>query len=457
MKKKNHYQKSLVILLLASGLFAYTVFYALTYHQSYTAGYNNSMQQDEPQTIRLNTRTQQKRPRFILHPGPHKTGTTTIQCDLEDLMEDLVRYDSLVYSGKYQCQRRKAQLQYAKNKFQFPYYMPGNMVCLRDTFVKECDNARPWNEFTTALGAIHDKGNLNVLHSDEGLSRIDAKGLRQLNRALNNHDSWDVSVVIAYRWYFEWIASFYNEIYEAAGHWPELKKWPGRHGGVAIPAFGDFLDIVLRGDVSSLDSSREQFINTVHIVQGDNAFYHPSFVLREKFRRHFADVLIFDIHDFEGDLTANFLCRVLNVKHTCAAQITKSEMEQVKSRNLSVDLHYDILVVAAYEAGYLLNQNLKRMDVVAKAKDRQENLGFSAKDFPMKCLFPSQEEKLLKLSIKYERDIFPERFQNDHDAKKREDALKNGFAKSIAKNKFCSIDATKVLNDEGWKLFFKAL
>ena len=122
-------------------------------------------------------------PIMIVHIGPRKTGTSTIQLLLEKSKEDL-KVNSFIYIDK-------------------------EDVCIREYFYKgECERIET-KSFENKLQRLH-SSNKNVILSSERLPRSvrDDNDFRFLLNKLRN---WDIRIVATYRRYFDWLLSEYTQ------------------------------------------------------------------------------------------------------------------------------------------------------------------------------------------------------------------------------------------------------
>ena len=69
----------------------------------------------------------------------------------------------------------------------------------------------------------------------------------------------------------------------------------------------------------------------------------------------------------------------------------------------------------------------------------------SEQNIPTICLSKERQKKLLELSLKYEREIYPEWFDMDGAA---ETEHRDGFQDYVDRGKFCNWDVKKMLTDK---------
>jgi len=176
---------------------------------------------------------EQAKPHLVLHVGPSKTGTTSLQTDLTRFQDrGYLAADNYFYAGRYYhpFYNEKGILQV--NKTTSPLLDEA-----RGMLQKECTlspRSRCCAEFKRQLDEYRRLG-LNVILSDEAfnhfwLSPADYHAIRE---ALQ--DEWDVVVVVGYRRFYEWIAS-YKYQRDRLDHKNVVWKnaWPGPEGGKPI-------------------------------------------------------------------------------------------------------------------------------------------------------------------------------------------------------------------------------
>mmetsp|Transcript_10353 Transcript_10353/g.24872 ORF Transcript_10353/g.24872 Transcript_10353/m.24872 type:complete len:714 (+) Transcript_10353:391-2532(+) len=176
----------------------------------------------------------QQRPYFIFHLGPHKTGTSEIQCELSYMRQFLQTTFNVTYIGKLykQClspygdDGKEATIIKSDEKSMIS--TPGIVECL-DRYQYDCRDQHVWKDFRSTLGHVRKTGSPNILMSDEKFARI------RLYRANNNKNNitgsgsgstkdgirllyetleefgYDIKLVFVYRHYYAWFYSLYNE------------------------------------------------------------------------------------------------------------------------------------------------------------------------------------------------------------------------------------------------------
>lgn len=178
---------------------------------------------------------------------------------------------------------------------------------------------------------------------------------------------------------------------------------------------------------------------------------------------------IVNYHDIRGPET-NFYCHVLHDAHNaCKAAVKREkssseplEMEPKAFAQLNPVLPFkpahalEEIVVAGYMADQLyfdetqgkkkfVEQVMLWINMVHSAL-QEKNL--SVTDLPVECLYQFEIDRLLEVSLAYERALLPGFFGSSKGA----DNLKDEFSRW----RFCSVDTTLILSDPRWKFLFEA-
>ena len=140
----------------------------------------------------------------ILHVGPHKMGSTSIQVALAEFQDDLSHDGFLVPSLFDGAQRLYAAASYLR--------CPEGVVepCAFVTCPLRCNDReveQGWRDLLTALDTARSQGR-SVILSAEDFDRPDVR-VKELFDALHG---FDVRTVVMYRHYFDWIASVYGHL-----------------------------------------------------------------------------------------------------------------------------------------------------------------------------------------------------------------------------------------------------
>jgi len=387
---------------------------------------------------------QDDRPYFVLHIGPPKSATTTLQTELTNYNEVLQR-DNYAYLG---------QLMHdPESIYRHQHGLLLNALKDRDCQVAVNQarvNREPWPEcwqpFLRTLWKRRQEGR-SVILSEEMLSikYTEMEGLGRtsvdwpsLKMALEGQ-GWKPVILIGYR-------RLYDIMPSAKQQWDrwtkvnrELSLWPP-NGRALKPLFPDVLyDPRLYDDyVPQHIHKTVQWSYTDHLVE----MISPHFPVR-----------LLNIHDTLS-IRSTFLCRVLpHAPNSCRqSQIDDATYGELH-RNSEESLFYDAIATEAAARGWFDSSLFDRHVVAVALLDyfEEERKG-NPMDLPLQCPEAAELELLLERSLVKEQQILSppvaETMREEHVA---------GFWKAVDKNKFCWIDVDKTLEDRHWRRFFSEI
>ena len=326
-------------------MLALAAFSALLHEIAYFVNINISSQEQEetrsaPDETPLPTAEGNSNPRLVLHIGPPKTGTTSIQCGLIGLNQTLASLDNYYYIGK-PCGGEGNNNEMLKLHYVFYYLVEGKplpdimMVQLLDRHLK--------------LGH-------NVIMSSENWYELDDKngGLEALLKILTLV-GFDVTIVVAYRYYHEWLPSLYFQENYNPRFFGKKKNHP------VTPTFEKYMD-THSSFLSRVDNyQHHEIMNTTTPTGGgggsgsgvlttmmEQVHHHPTVSSVLRYSKHFKNVVIFDMHDagqnqnhsnghdvndnVAVDLVTNFICRALpTAEKTCKLLQLRQEQQRPKN------------------------------------------------------------------------------------------------------------------------------
>lgn len=310
--------------------------------------------------------SQAKKPRLVIHIGPHKTATTSLQSDLT-VFQDYLRKDNFVYIGRqykpYEnrmtgkfilnrrpdspvlialrhmfssrnklCQNSKDKTDCCADFLQIlrdTYYFPYELESFASNSTKKRNDPdrrklRPRGKFNQPPP--------NLLISDEALLRIwniaDSNTTAAMWKAMHETltETWDVLIVSTYRRFYEWLPSA-----KAQKDKPTLEpwraEWPREDGNGGIPLQPLFPDIS-DSDAPNLSDIfaewqghhflSDSVLNTIKSLQ--NLDTTKKFQLK-----------IFHTYGKQRHRT-NFLCKVLSIKFSCRESRKRDKTERTETR-----------------------------------------------------------------------------------------------------------------------------
>ena len=450
-----------------------------------------------------NGKNSRDKPYIVIHVGPPKTGSTTIQFALEHLnasgilAQDNYRYDDYLVerimskkcSWKLLSHRKKfyKKNMHATNNVASTSNKNGttnnrddesndgdsdiNIPHFNDILNEEkgyndrlasslIDNVDCWNK-TIRLLQPYLETKTNLMYSGEPWSFKSHRVWSQTHFTMIDWKSiyitlskdWNILVVFGYRRYYEWLVSSHQQLNRYTPSKVETKDWPKKgqkHNRYSINKI-------------PVPQTRESMFKLLYRYSDD--------LKQEMIQHPYIPFKILNMHNNDDDntsasttsnkkkkygLVSNFVCDVLpNAPQTCKYSIEHShELEVIK--NPSESLFYDVLGVAAYHEGYIdvPQGNYDRHDVAVAIQEYHENvLNRTSFDFPLKQPKIEKLQNLLNLSLTLEEEVLPE-FATSPGVKEKHES--NFWKYTLDKQRYSWIDTHQVLhNDTNWISFFK--
>lgn len=400
-----------------------------------------------------------RKPIFMLHIGPSKSETTSLQCLLGSQQSTLMNKDNIYFMGDWHSQPECRLLSTKKKQ----YFMeesknssrPSLLMCFDDDNDDNYDEHQScehintkWDEFANVIQEHYELGH-NVIMSDamffQNFGRTE---VQQLARILL--PKWRVRIVYTYQHHFVAIQNIYQQEqdpYVRIGmpHYTKKQIWPS-DGGYKIDTFRNW-----KKAIAAIESTLQKF---------------PYWV------NAFNDVLVFDINMATLDNNNNnnnrsdFLCNVMpEAKSSCnddtnvsRENITESSSSSSSSPASHITLRYDMLAVQAMEQGLLNHTNMNRTSVREAVQLHCESKGWTKlDDFPLDCMTQDELEGMLNDSLKYGEYMKPHLFNHHKQEFDIESEIRSEFVKFQNDNMFCSVNARRTLEEVHWQRFFRNL
>lgn len=359
--------------------------------------------------------------------GPPKCATTTIQTYLYHLKDKLIQ-DGFFPEGGFQDPHKK----YVENPPLVEQLM--NRTCA-DLIAEARQNSQPmpdcWKGVTEEIDAVYKSG-LNMFMVSEGL------GTRPFDvpAFLAATEKWHVEVIMLYRPFFSWLPSVKNQYEKGMGFVREFPKerCTSPLGFCCNDRHRPFRSAALYRAIGrhGLDGVQCRFLRRY--------LYEP---VREY--QDFPETINTRIIDIRNDVIGTLFCDVLKATSSCKA-IKEMPAPQV---NPSKNMEYHLIATTAIDAGILkVSNRWSRREVVADL-EKFHLTELAAKPLPLECAEPRPLEALLDESLRLERELVPQ-FYN-------ESLHRAEFAAAVDKNKYCSVDVYAILKDPEWLNFFARL
>jgi len=324
------------------------------------------------------------KPIMIIHIGPRKTGTSTIQESLFESKKRLKK-DNFIYIEKYD-------------------------VCFRDYFDGHKCDLEEVRDFNYRLARLHSSKKNVILSSDRLIRSIQTKD--DFDYLLRKLHGWDVRIVVAYRRYFDWLLSEYNQ---------ECHKGKG---------FYRF--------ASSLAGYYQQL--------NRNELYKPlEPSVLDVWKQHFDDVYVFNMYSdnqvnnnssSKDDLFTRFICEAIpEAEDLCHALTTESFLISNAIRENTADdkATLDALLITAA----LIRKNIVKYAQWRNTINIMNGHLSSINDMKHTCLSKHDLDEVYNISMTLEKDLLPDFHQSMNGGP----MLTALFTKAVSENKFCQVDA----------------
>ena len=358
----------------------------------------------DPWCERAHCTMRSSQPRALVHVGPHKTGTTHIQSSIVHLISELnldcCETPSILdvpgEFANYYCDTCKATNNVAHELDASSW--GGRPTAAWPGFVRFLQRARARHR--------------NVVLSAEDLSRPNV----DISRLAGALASFDTSVVLMYRHFFEWLVSQHFEENRPPRGTRTIGEWASSY----------------RPIVDSLSHD--------HVVWAATASSY-ALATRERYLAFFTDVTVIDYHDTD-DIASALLCdesRRLELRATCSALALLSGDGDTSTKNVKTGLDLADIVAAAY-ARNLVGAS----ETFAGLKAKLEPLVLGRRDLPRRCISHEITHMIRELSERAEEVLVPE---SRASAPQR---LASAFLKTNASAAFCSIDTARLFATQDW-------
>mmetsp|Transcript_18570 Transcript_18570/g.30399 ORF Transcript_18570/g.30399 Transcript_18570/m.30399 type:complete len:481 (+) Transcript_18570:119-1561(+) len=345
--------------------------------------------------------------KVMFHMGVHKTGTTSIQHALSlQVFKDSFMEDNFIVGnvdgGGYGTKSALAK-------------------CLKNK--QSCSSSNSNGHISTFGKRIEEAlvGNHNLVLSSEQFDYF--RPAKMIKRFF--HEFEDVQVILFYRRFFEWGLSMFMQ--RKRNHWQSWDK-----GGSLVHK--NFVTFLASENISSYAMKESRYTISTYLY----------------YKKHF-NVSLVNMHAGNGDSLTNFLCNpTLNAPNTCRKR-QRNELQVEKSNQVKGTEVYDEIAMAAYAEGLIDAQQYSRdMARSLIQKHQESSLNRTSTNFSFICPSAHQLHELLEVSIKTEREYFPEFFESEQG----EAELRKKFHKMVSRSQFCSVDTEEVLADPLWKNYF---
>ncbi|CAJ1964891.1 unnamed protein product [Cylindrotheca closterium] len=400
-------------------------------------------------TIRRTTK-----PTMLIHIGPPKTGTTTLQCHLGLHFAKMVEEDNFYYLGTWYAPLCGLPLEHQIPGFQ---NVPRPMLldCYAPHVQKECNQDEQWSQFGALIQQHYDMGH-NLILSDEMFHHhFQLEDVQRLKSLLSK--KWKVKIMYTYRHFYSSVPSMYHQLNDpyatekGMANAVEKTLWPSTDGGYRIRSFRESNSFDIQSDMLRFSYWVQEFgsvqvFNMESTKGGGGGGYLASFLCTMM---------------PELKTSSSFYCHENDIAMAAVEESTPTLDDSSRNDNGSAKkfLHYDMMAVAAKDAGLLDSHTyLQRTEVRDAIQQFCEDNGWNdISNFALDCLSQQEMESFLQASLEQAK-MMQEYFVVSAPGKEwplLEQEIKTGFWKHAERKQFCSIDTVASLQEERWQTFFR--
>lgn len=359
------------------------------------------------------------RRRLVIHVGPAKTASTTLQNDLNSLT---LEQDSYVYLGKSSRQMDLIQ---------------GALLGCGPLLRQALQQGRDPTQVDCWRGYVHDlyrdqRPKQSIILSEEFFSRDPRKWLNSNMTDLfldEIRKDRDIVVVAVYRRYAEWLLSVKKQAdaMECLDTGAFGSRWPWDGGRRCKDVW------------QTLSQYRQSFAKSRKVWQ----YYYTDSALAA-WEDLGIETRLLNLHS-PLHVTQQLLCEVLvDLPKTCRHLQHKAEsLTQANVRSVETVL-YDSIVFDAATKGLLGDSpGLSRAFLVQSLVEyHQQQLGYTVDDLPLLCPSHTELVRLMNESLALEELLVPEFFASaDGETKHHAE-----FLQLVDRKAFCSVDTAKLLD-----------
>jgi len=451
--------------------------------------------------------------KLILHVGPPKTGTTSLQHGLFEARDTLIEQDNYIYLSReddLSIQRKEQQALHAENRnmthvkprrLKHPHFVWSVNPIMQEfrTVMKEAyendnlnwvenqgiDYERGWedNNFPTPpprekkydrrdkyrerkkrRDKIHRKDTDDDDDIDDAKQKKQKKKLRSFNRLLYKLDKCyghGASVIISAEQFCFDDKLLPNDPIVWDIFLPPLERWD-IHVVITYRRYYEWItSYYFQLNVMRMFPKRKQtfaeFAQNVleqsHDLEleGRSIETHPTYHVYAKFIQQFEKVHVMNLHEDTGeDVVTKFICDAIpDAVHTCSMLASSKQVTHELRKSREMD--FDLLIQGAIDKKFLRNVS-SNIDFKIASNDASE---FYRNNFPKPvpyvCLDKETTELIFDMSESFEKQLIPHFYEKLENQKSH----REGFLKAIANNKFCDLDVENILKDVKWKRYFR--
>lgn len=379
-----------------------------------------------PSTTTIATKEEEESgARFFVHVGPIKTGSSSIQCNLQ--VNPYLSESSYEYMGRRETDRICPPTKYPLTKrkfwnlqaFVYQYILRGWLDQEVHQGYVETFKTEFRNKYDNGINTIFSAEEFCGLLSLDPPESNDDHRLRLLANLLNDIPQ-SITFQVFYRHHFDRALSYYM-----------------------------FMETYGKQKISTMHQKPMISILDTNLFEDECTPYNMWKFLQDKLIP-LLDRAHLEVFNFHGDdLAVRYICSLPDAQAACDKSKT---LQLARARPTKKDIvHSDRIATAAWEKDmYLNNSSVKNQRKKAREiiiYHVRNNLNMTFLELPTECTPDNVLSELYSLSVRIGREMLGDEFDENH--------LESKFSVLNSRKEFCSVNVTAVLEDPEWKKFFR--
>lgn len=363
----------------------------------------------------------------VIHIGPHKTGSTSIQ-EASAAAIDHLQLDNYETPWSHLKLLDHGEL-YNQVHFSTCFFREDNP----EIHIKLPYPCR--HDLVQSGLEVASRNNHSLLVSAETFSSLRDGEIYDLHEYLNA--AWNnITIAVTYRRYYDYLVSFYNE-------------W----------ARNEYGDIWESGafEKNATDRFRPgmyEFLNDSQHFEIATEKYTLAIVSR--YQKYFRNIVMMNFHDDTVDLVEQFYCHVIPFAPNTCQKVKGILVSSTNTKfNKNHPVVYEDLTYAAHRKGMIDVRTKEQYTTVRDAIQihQETTLGLSKSDFPLRCPPKERLDDIWKISLQAEKNFHVQALSSLDNTNNTLIALKDDFDER-AKTSLCEVDFESILESSTWKIFF---
>jgi len=372
----------------------------------------------------------------VVHIGPHKTGTTSIQGHSVSLVQHLAN-DNYEMPWSHSTNSSEPRLANQVNVATCFFGTKNNPLRM-NVFQRKIpvNKEFPCRKDLLESGLEIAQRKHSIFISAETFDHLRIDGVAALAEYLRPWNN--VTIAVTYRRFYDWIISYHNQLSKGF----DWKMFHLNETDKLRPSIYDALT-----NTEWFETIKERY----------------TLFLASRFRKHFRNVVIMNYHDNRTETSEQLYCNVMpQAPNTCGGMKNITRRNELKRRNKSSTLVYEDIAYAAHRMGVIHMKSKEQYFIVRDAiQNHQERfLNLTSNDFSPKCPPKYVVDKLWEISFLAEEELLlgPAASSNPTVGKdEMRFELRADFEKHLKTDGLCEVDIATTLASSVWKEFFEHL